>query len=176
MHVLLLATADGGPDDPDRTAATALAAAWTAAAPRCVVEPMVLPPGPAASTGPPDGSPSPGVFVPTTELGLSSVAPPAPRPEVRLLHERVAEADLVVVHTPVLDGAALHAGPVHSAAQAAAPHAVPVVVLAGRSEATRRELAGAGVAGAHEVGPVPGEDAVARVARTWAPAWAADDE
>ncbi|MDO8145221.1 MULTISPECIES: hypothetical protein [unclassified Isoptericola] len=174
MHVLLVTAADDG--GADREPWTPLAAAWTEAAPRCVVEPMVLPPGPVAATAPPGEAPAPGVFVPTTSLGLTSVTPPPPPPEVRLLQERVAHADLVVVHTPVLDGSALRAGPVHRAAEAAAPYAVPVVVLAGRDETTRRELSGAGVAGAHEIGEPPSGEAVGRVARTWAPAWAAPEE
>jgi hypothetical protein len=183
VHALVVAASGAPPHEPvvptdDRQAdtrsgaAAAVAAAWTAAAPRCTTEPLVVP---GARVEPPDapGPPasSAGVFVPTTALGLSSVGPPAPAPQVALLGERAADADLVVVHVAVLDGAALHAGPVADAARAASPHAVPVVVLAGRSQVSRRELAAAGVAGVHEVGDPWQAGAVARAARTWAPAW-----
>ncbi|GAA1739461.1 hypothetical protein GCM10009809_38640 [Isoptericola hypogeus] len=187
MHVLLCVEADavtprdgaGGADDAGAddvgagrggaARAAALAAAWRGAAPRCTVEPLVLP---AAAPGPshrPDGGTVPvGVFVPVTSLGLANVSERVPA-ATALLRERVAEADLVVVHVPVLDGETLHGGPVAAAAEAAAPHAVPVVLLAGRCEVSRREWSGAGLSGVHEV---VGEEAVARVARTWAPGWA----
>lgn len=85
------------------------------------------------------------------------------------LDARVARADLVVVVLDVLDGDALHHGPLPVVAAAAAPHALPVVVLAGTSQAGRREWSAAGVSGVHETGAAPGgrDDAVARVARTW---------
>ncbi|MCK0118341.1 hypothetical protein MWU57_15000 [Isoptericola sp. S6320L] len=172
MHALIVA-ASGGPDPEDpAVGAAALAAAWSAAAPRCAVEPLVLPaaePPPPARPG--DGPAPVGVFVPTTALGLSSVGPPPVAPEVALLGERMGGADLVVVHVRVLDGAALHSGPAAAAARAAAPHAVPVVVLAGRSEVSRRELAAAGVVGVHEVGEPWDAASVGRAARTWAPSW-----
>ncbi|WP_277213106.1 glycerate kinase [Isoptericola croceus] len=173
MHALIVA-ASGGPNPADpATRAAALAAAWSAAAPRCDVEPLVLPRTPGSvAPGPGVGVPRPtGVFVPTTSLGLSSVGSPPAAPEVTLLAERAARADLVVVHVGVLDGAALHEGPVAEAARAAAPHAVPVVVLAGRSEVSRREQAAGGVAGVHVVGEPWDDGAVGRAARTWAPAW-----
>lgn len=172
MHALIVA-ASRGPDPEDPAAgAAALAAAWSVAAPRCAVEPLVLPaPDPAPPAPPGEGTPSPGVFVPTTALGLSSVEPPPVAPEVALLRERVTGADLVVVHLRRLDGAALHDGPVADAARAAEPYAVPVVVLAGRSEVSRRELAAAGVVGVHEVGEPWDTAAVGRAARTWAPSW-----
>ncbi|WP_407317532.1 hypothetical protein UQW22_13365 [Isoptericola halotolerans] len=184
MHALIVAASgapshgpavpvDDGCADTRSGTAAAVAAAWSQAAPRGSTEPLVVPAGDAAPPASPDG-PGPsvaGVFVPTTALGLSSVGPPAPAPQVALLAERAAGADLVVVHVRVLDGAALHDGPVADAARAASPHAVPVVVLAGRSQVTRRELAAAGVAGVHEVGDPWQEGAVARAARTWAPEW-----
>ncbi|WP_402464744.1 hypothetical protein [Isoptericola aurantiacus] len=179
MHVLLVAAVaahptdghDGGPDDAGSTA-PALAALWAQAAPHCVVEPLALPGDPPSAPRPPgEREPSTGVFVPTTALGLASVPPAGPAPGEVLLAERAAEADLVVVHTALLDSGALHDGPVAASARACAPHAVPVVVLAGRSAATRRELAATGVAGAHAVGDPWQAQAVRRVARTWAPAW-----
>ncbi|MFV2143178.1 hypothetical protein [Isoptericola sp. G70] len=172
MHALIVAASGGtDPDDPAAGAA-ALAAAWSAAAPRCAVEPLVLPTAEPPPPGRPGESPEPpGVFVPTTALGLSSVGPPRVAPEVALLAERTAGVDLVVVHVRVLDGAALHAGPAADAARAAAPYAVPVVVLAGRSEVSRRELSAAGVVGVHEVGEPWDVAAVGRAARTWAPSW-----
>lgn len=90
------------------------------------------------------------------------------------LRDRAAAADLVVVHVEVLDSDALHTGRVADSTRAAEPHAVPVVVMAGRIESTRREWSGAGVSGVHEVGdePVAVAEAVARVAHTWAPDWA----
>ncbi len=112
-----------------------------------------------------------GVFVPTTALGLSSVAPPPVPPGVARLRAGVAGADLVVVLAEVLDARELHEGPVAEAARAAEPYAVPVVVLAGRDESTRRAWSAAGVSGVHEVGDAP-LDLVPRVARTWAPEWA----
>ncbi|TWH28938.1 hypothetical protein L600_003500000200 [Isoptericola variabilis J7] len=166
VHVLLVAAAGSDPH--------ALAGAWRDAAPRCAVEPFALPPRPseggAEPAGPPAGRPAPGVFVPTTALGLSSVTPPPPPPEVARLRAAAA-ADLVVVHVAVLDADELHEGAVARAAEAAAPHAVPVVVLAGRDLSTRREWSAAGVSGVHEVGDEP-LAALPRVARTWAPAWA----
>jgi hypothetical protein len=165
VHVLLLA----GTDDLAR----ALADAWRAGSPRCDVEPLSLPARPALPAGGRAPAAPSGVFVPTTALGLASVTPPPPTPAVAALHARAARADLVVVHLDVLDGDALHDGPLAEAARAAAPHAIPVVVLTGRAEATRREWSGAGVSGVHEVGDAAAVDAerVARVARTWAPSW-----
>ncbi|GAA1992434.1 hypothetical protein GCM10009718_32720 [Isoptericola halotolerans] len=181
MHALIVAASGApSPDRPGDVAgsegpqgAAALAAAWTGAAPRCATEPLVVPVArPAAPPSP--GAPAPaGVFVPTSALGLSSVGLPPVPPHVALMAERAADADLVVVHVRTLDGSALHDGPVADAARAAAPHAVPVVVLAGRSEVSRRELAAAGVAGVHEVGDPWDPSAVRRAARTWAPPWSA---
>jgi hypothetical protein len=173
VHVLICAAADGHvprrgePGRPDGGPGV-LAAAWAAAAPHCTVEPVVL------DAAPPDADrpASPGVFVPVTSLGLRSAREQVPAAVARL-RESVASADLVVVHVPVLDAAALRAAPVEVAVAAAGPHAVPVVVLAGHVEATRREQAAAGIAGAHDIGDgaAGSGDAVARVARTWAPVW-----
>ncbi|WP_418276640.1 hypothetical protein ACNHYB_01645 [Isoptericola jiangsuensis] len=189
MLVLLVTPVDD--DGPS------LAAAWGGAAPRCVVETLACP-APAPSSGAPSAGPSsepssdqssdqsseadgppalpaadvrPGVFVPTTALGLRSVGAPTPPAHVALLHERAAAADVVVVHTRVLDAAALHDGPVAEAARAAAPHGVPVVVLAGADRTSRRELAAAGVSGTHVVGDPWEAGLVARAARTWVPSW-----
>lgn len=168
VHVLLLAGSETG--------ARALADAWSAAAPRCSVVPfaLVVPGlGPGGHEAGPGERPTPpaGVFVPTTALGLSSVTPPPVPPDVARLRAEVADVDLVVVLADVLDARELHEGLVAEAARAAEPHAVPVVVLAGRDESTRRAWSAAGVSGVHEVGDTP-LDVVPRVARTWAPSWA----
>jgi hypothetical protein len=172
---VLLVTVGEGDDDGGSTAAR-MAAAWTEAAPRCVVERIALP---ASSRGTPPSEPAGatagsgrgGVFVPTAALGLRSVEAPDVAPHLVQLGERAARVDVVVVHCPVLEAATLHEGAVADAARAAAPHAVPVVVLAGVDRTSRRELAAAGVAAVHVVGD-PWEPArVARTARTWAPAW-----
>jgi hypothetical protein len=157
-RVLLCLGADGG-DLVD-----AIAAAWRDAAPSCDVEVVVLP---ARSGDGPDGERPAGVFVPLGALGLASVEGPGNGP----LSGPAAAADLVVVHVPVLDATTLHSGPVPAAVSAAAPLALPVVVLAGRSEVSRREWSGAGISGVHETGPdLPG--ATRRAARTWVPSWA----
>ncbi|MCK9793317.1 hypothetical protein M1843_06115 [Isoptericola sp. 4D.3] len=167
MHVLICVGEDGA------ALAPVLAEAWREAAPRCDVETVVLPgPAPAtdaASAGVP-GLASPGVFVPLDALGLSTVAGAQGRAESALAGP-AGRADLVVVHVPALDGTSLREGPVQAAVATAGPRAVPVVVLAGRSEVSRREWSGAGVSGVHETGTdVPAS--TARVARTWAPSWA----
>jgi hypothetical protein len=155
--------------------ARVVAKAWAAGAPRCAVETVLIDPPPGVGAEPggapaPSGQPT-GVFVPTTALGLTSVTPPSLPPEAARLRELAARADLVVVHTGVLDAGTLRSGPVAEATSAAAPYAVPVVVLAGRNEAVRREWSAGGVSGVHEVGDDVGET-VPRVARTWAPSWA----
>jgi len=165
VHVLLVTTveADGAAHD--------VAAAWVRGSARCEVRRLVLSaPVPAPGPASPRQDPAP-VFVPTEALGLTTVDRPSDTPERAALRAAVQVADLVVVHVTVLDGAGLHDGPVAQAAAAAAPAVVPVVVLAGRSEVTRRELAAAGVAGVHEVGDPWDPVAVERVARTWAPTW-----
>lgn len=164
MQVLICVGEDADPS------ARALAAAWQDAAPSCDVDTVVVPDlarsGVAGGHGSPGGA-RPGVFVPLESLGLASVPGPAPGP----LTGPAARSDLVVVHVPVLDAGTLREGRVAAAAAAAAPHAVPVVVLAGRSEVSRREWSGAGVSGVHETG-ADVLTATARVARTWAPSWA----
>ncbi|MGF0117094.1 hypothetical protein ACQFYA_12315 [Promicromonospora sp. Marseille-Q5078] len=162
MHVLLCVGED------DDTLGHALATAWRDAAPRCVVEAVALPgPVPPAGGIPDgDGRAGAGVFVPLESLGLASATR-----EESPLDRRVTTADLVVVHVAVLDATTLHEGRVPAAVRAAAPLAVPVVVLAGGSEVTRREWSGAGVSGLHETG-TDVVAATARVARTWAPSWA----
>lgn len=187
MHALLLAA------DP-RTAA-GLAAAWRAGG-AGTVEAGVLPPAPPGSPGSrtpvadghrpaPDAGPAP-VLVPLSALlrrpGVEvSSARPLPA-----WAARVAAADLVVVHLERLDARGLHGPPLADVVAAAAPLAVPVVVLAGRSEAARREWSAAGLSGVHDVGPAPAAeppgggpsgantdraDRVARAAATWAPRW-----
>ncbi|WP_125777365.1 hypothetical protein [Antribacter gilvus] len=175
MHVLLLAG--------HRSDALSLADAWTRAAPHTTVEvhEVSLPAVPAAPG--PGAAPSGGRGVlvagaalpvgrPTAERSSAPSLTPSSlgRAEAAALAERAAHADLVMVYVPVLDGPSLHRGPVVEAALAASTSAVPVVVLAGRSEASRREWSTAGLSGVHEVGDDPGARLV-RVARTWAPAW-----
>lgn len=163
MHVLLCVGEDGD------TLGRALATAWRDAAPRCVVEIVALADPVPPADGPPGrgGQAGAGVFVPLESLGLANAAVREESP----LDRRAAAADLVVVHVAVLDTTTLHEGRVPAAVRAAAPLAVPVVVLAGRSEVSRREWSGAGVSGLHETGP-DAVAATARVARTWAPSWA----
>lgn len=93
----------------------------------------------------------------------------------------VAQADLVVVVVPVLDGDESHDGVLPAVADAALDAAVPVVVLAGTSLSGRREWSALGVAAVHETGwAVPDDvlgadgavqddaaERVARIARTW---------
>ena len=154
----------------DRTAlADELAATWRAAATGDVVA-AALPARPAAAA-----HVTAGVFVPLSALGLTTTARAADPAEVRL-RELAADADVVVVHQETLDGDALHEGALPLVARVAGEGALPVVVLAGRAEASRREWSAAGVSAVHEVGddPVARADAVARAARTWAPSWSAD--
>lgn len=187
VHVLLLA--ETLPD------AERLAAAWLAAAPHATTEvrevrvpglvaasparPVhddgdgaargVLLAGPAIPVGRPaavgaqDAGPAhPGPSAP-------GPAPSAlPRAEGAELADAAGRADVVVAYVTRLDGEGLRRGVVVEAAAAAAPHAVPVVVVTGRSEVSRREWSTAGLSGVHEVA---GDD-LARVARTWSPGWA----
>lgn len=97
----------------------------------------------------------------------------------------VVAAELVVVAVTALDGDELHDGVAGVVGRAAREAGVPVVVLAGRVEASRRELAAAGVAGAYAAVAEPGPFAPAgapgavdadllarlagRVAVTWSP-------
>ncbi len=122
-----------------------------------------IPVGPPASVGPQDVGPAhPGPTAP-------GPAPSAlPREEGAALAEAAARADVVVAYVTRLDGDRLHRGVVVEAAAAAAPHAVPVVVVTDRSEVSRREWSTAGLSGVHEAA----EGDVARVARTWTPGWA----
>lgn len=183
VHVLLLA--ETLPD------AERLASAWHAAAPHAGTEARAVrvpradagpatPPGhvPAggsvllagaaipvgrpAAVGPGEAGPlAPG---PSAPGPAPSVLPPAEGAE---LARAAGGADVVVAYVTRLDGEELRRGVVVEAAAAAAPHAVPVVVLTARSEVTRREWSTAGLSGVHEL--VDGD--VARVARTWTPAW-----
>lgn len=96
------------------------------------------------------------------------------------LAERIRAADLVVTGEGTLDWQSLHGKVVDAVAQAALPHAVPVVVVAGQVQVGRREWSAAGIAGAYALVERPelmGEvladprGALAaraeRVARTW---------
>lgn len=121
-----------------------------------------IPVGRSSAVGPQDAGPArPG---PSAPGPAPSVLPQA---EGALLAEAAARADVVVVYVTRLDGGELHRGVVVEAAAAAAPHAVPVVVVTERSEVSRREWSTAGLSGVHET---TGGD-VARVARTWTPGW-----
>lgn len=122
-----------------------------------------IPVGRPAAVGPDSAGPAnPGPTAP-------GPAPSAlPRAEGAALAEAASRADVVVAYVTLLDGEGLHRGVVVEAAAAAAPHAVPVVVVTGRSEVSRREWSTAGLSGVHEVA----DDDVARVARTWSPGWA----
>jgi hypothetical protein len=121
-----------------------------------------IPVGRPAAVGPQEVGPAhPGPSAP-------GPAPSAlPRAEGAALTEAAGRADVVVAYVTRLDGDALHRGVVVEAAAAAAPHAVPVVVVTERSEVSRREWSTAGLSGVHEVA----DGDVVRVARTWTPAW-----
>jgi hypothetical protein len=121
-----------------------------------------IPVGRPAAVGPQDVGPAhPGPSAP-------GPAPSAlPRAEAAALSAAAERADVVVAYVTRLDGDGLHRGVVVEAAAAAAPHAVPVVVVTERSEVSRREWSTAGLSGVHEVA----DGDVVRVARTWTPAW-----
>jgi hypothetical protein len=121
-----------------------------------------IPVGRPAAVGPQDVGPAhPGPSAP-------GPAPSAlPRAAGAALSEAAGRADVVVAYVTRLDGDGLHRGVVVEAAAAAAPHAVPVVVVTERSEVSRREWSTAGLSGVHEVA----DGDVVRVARTWTPAW-----
>ena len=121
-----------------------------------------IPVGRPAAVGPQEVGPAhPGPSTP-------GPAPSAlPRAEGAALSEAAEHADVVVAYVTRLDGDGLHRGVVVEAAAAAAPHAVPVVVVTERSEVSRREWSTAGLSGVHEVA----DGDVVRVARTWTPAW-----
>lgn len=179
----------------DDGAAREIAEAWRAAVPGVAADPRAVAAAPPAAPTPPPGA---GIDTTTTHgeapprtsatpvvvsgnrLSVGAPppeppGPPAPRsalpgPDAHALSEAAAGSDLVVAWVEVLDAGSLRAGPVAEAAAAASAHAVPVVALAGRVEVSRRELATAGVSGAHAV---PDTDmGVRRVARSWTPRWA----
>ncbi|MCB7135506.1 glycerate kinase [Cellulosimicrobium marinum] len=83
------------------------------------------------------------------------------------LDERLAAADLVVVVADALGAHELGEGAVREVARRAAPHAVPVVVVARSVVSGRREQAAAGLSGAYAWGQDEPQDVVERVARTW---------
>jgi hypothetical protein len=176
VHALLLAA------DP-RTAA-GLAAAWRTGG-AGTVEPGELPPAPSPAPIPaladghrpsaPGTGPAP-VLVPLSALLRRPGADGPPARPAPAWAARLAAADLVVVHLERLDGRGLHGPPLADVVAAAAPLAVPVVVLAGRCAAARREWSAAGLSGVHEVGsagadPAARAEQVARAAATWAPRW-----
>ncbi len=86
----------------------------------------------------------------------------------------LADADLVVTGEGSFDWQSLRGKVVAGVAAAALERAVPVLVLAGRVEVSRREWITAGVAAAFDASAQPGEPssagvarAAARAARTW---------
>ena len=89
------------------------------------------------------------------------------------LADRVAEADLVVTGEGAFDWQSLRGKVVSGVAAAAAQEAVPCIVLAGRVDVGRREMAAAGVEAAYAAGLGPGTpaerlaDLAERVAATW---------
>jgi glycerate kinase len=93
---------------------------------------------------------------------------------------RVAEADLVLTGTGVLDGASLEHGVVAAVARAALPLGVPAVAVAAQLATGRRDWGAAGLAAAFAVLEHPGDEAawrrdpaaalrarLPRIARTW---------
>lgn len=114
-------------------------------------------------------------------LGARAVAGAPGVAELVGLEAELADADLVVVVAPVLDGDESHDGVVPVVAGIALDRLVPTVVLAGASFAGRREWSALGVAAVHETGWRTAADVVgadgratvdavertARVARTW---------
>lgn len=97
------------------------------------------------------------------------------------LNESIARADLVVTGARVLADRELSHGVVADVGSRAEPHALPVVVIGGRIDATARQLATVGVHGAYPVidtspGELPDLDEITpealkarggRVARSW---------
>lgn len=90
------------------------------------------------------------------------------------LADEVAAADLVVTGEGALDWQSLRGKVVAGVAAAAMAHGVPVLVLAGRVELTRREWVAAGISAAFPAAAGPGQDAATglsraaeRAARTW---------
>ena len=86
----------------------------------------------------------------------------------------IASVDLVITGEGSFDWQSLRGKVVAGVAAAALERAVPVVVLAGRVEVSRREWITAGVAAAFPATAEPGEShhqgvarAAARAARTW---------
>lgn len=90
------------------------------------------------------------------------------------IDEAIGSADLVLTGEGAFDWQSLRGKAVSGVAAAALVRAVPVVVLAGRVDLTRREWAASGVAAAYPAAAEPGESAAdclaraaARAARTW---------
>lgn len=78
-----------------------------------------------------------------------------------------ASSDLIVAVQPTLDARTIATTPAGIAAQAAAPHAIPVVVVATDIIMGRRERAQHGIAGAYPSTTATYNDTLQRVARTW---------
>ena len=111
-------------------------------------------------------------------LGAERVAGAAVTVEATGLEQRAASADLVLTGEGAFDWQSLRGKVVAGVARAAQASGRPVVVLAGRVEVGRRELANGGIDSAYAVEDLPPGDAghtpaqslaalAARVARTW---------
>ncbi|WP_299278019.1 glycerate kinase [uncultured Georgenia sp.] len=87
------------------------------------------------------------------------------------LRAAVADADLVLTATAVLDAPAVDFSVVATVGRAAMEEGLPVVVLAEEVHTSRREVARAGISGTYETGPADlavVEEWALRLARTWA--------
>ena len=111
-------------------------------------------------------------------LGADRVAGAAVVIEATRLSQRAAAVDLVLTGEGAFDWQSLRGKVVAGVAHAAQQSGRPVVVLAGRVEVGRRELASAGIDSAYAVDDLPAGEAghthaqalaglAARVARTW---------
>jgi glycerate kinase len=111
-------------------------------------------------------------------LGAERVAGAAVTVEATRLAERAASVDLVVTGEGAFDWQSLRGKTVAGVARVAQEAGRPVVVLAGRVEVGRRELANAGIDAAYAIEDLPAGEAghtpaqslaalAARVARTW---------
>lgn len=149
----------------------------------------VLPPGEDLLTGRPrrlDRAPGAGAAggagYALLVLGARRVSGVATVIEAVGLDELVAAADLVVTGEGQLDWQSLQGKVVAGVCQVAAPHAVPVVAIAGRAMIGRREAMAMGASGVYAVAERPDQveaamaDPVgtltartARVAATWSP-------
>ncbi|HLS48599.1 MAG TPA: glycerate kinase [Actinomycetaceae bacterium] len=131
--------------------------------------------GPAVAAGRRDGSGSGGgAAVMLEALGARVLPGPEAVATLLALPDQLAGYDVVITTCDALDPLTLHGSIVAAVAAAAADHALPVVVLAQRVQASRREMAGAGIVAAYATGELPAQPLAqlhhwgARLARTWA--------